>query len=287
MDGILLINKPKGITSHDVLYKLKKILNVKKIGHVGTLDPQATGLLVVLINEATKIADFLKDHEKEYNAEIVFGESTDTQDGEGIVVASQKVNKLGNVDDVLDSFVGKQQQIPPMFSAIKIKGQKLYELARRGEDIVREPRNIEIFEIKRTSTISYENNKATFSFYVHTTKGTYIRSLCVDIGQRMNLLARLGNLQRLSSGKFHLKNSFSIEEVIEGKYQLINMIDALDDYPSIEVDEKQQKKIANGIPFDIEELRVNHSVIVFKANDELKAVYELDNGKYRAKRVWN
>ena len=286
MDGILLINKPKGITSHGVLYQLKKILNVAKIGHVGTLDPQATGLLVVLINEATKIAEFLTDNEKEYLAEIVIGESTDTEDGEGIVVATQKVEPLKNVDEVLSSFIGKQQQIPPMFSAIKINGQKLYELARRGEDIVREPRNIEIFDIERKSPISYSNGKATFSFYVHTTKGTYVRALCVDIGRRLNYLARMGNLQRISSGKFHIQNSFTIDEVKNNQYKLINMLDVLSDYPSIEANDKQISKISNGMFFNQEDLNCHYPVIIFKKNERLLAVYELEDGKYRAKRVW-
>ena len=244
MNGILLINKPRGLTSHGVLYQLKRILNANKIGHVGTLDPQATGLLVVLVNEATKIAEFLNDDEKEYLAEIVIGESTDTEDGEGIVVATQKVEPLKNVDDVLSTFIGKQQQIPPMFSAIKINGQKLYELARRGEEVVRKPRNIEIFDIERKSPILYENGRASFSFYVHTTKGTYIRSLCVDIGRKLNYLARMGNLQRISSGKFHIKNSFTIDDVKNGDYCLINMLEVLSDFPSVEVNAKQAFKIA-------------------------------------------
>ncbi|MGD9605273.1 MAG: tRNA pseudouridine(55) synthase TruB [Bacilli bacterium] len=286
MDGILLINKPKGLTSHAVIHQLKKILNVSKIGHVGTLDPQATGLLVVLINEATKIAEFLTDNEKEYFAEIVIGESTDTQDGEGIVIATQKVDTLKNVDEVLSSFVGKQQQIPPMFSAIKINGQKLYELARRGEEIVREPRNIEIFSIERKSPISYANGKASFNFHVHTTKGTYVRALCVDIGRKLNYLARMGNLQRISSGKFHINNSFTIDDVNNGNYKLISMLEVLSEFPSIEVNEKQMVKISNGVFFDSEDLKCNHPLIIFKKEERLLAVYKLENGKYRAKRVW-
>ncbi len=286
MNGILLINKEKGMTSHDVVHQIKKILNINKIGHVGTLDPNATGLLVVLLNEATKLADYLVEDQKEYVAEIVIGESTATEDGEGQVTEKKPVSDLGDVDAVLSAFLGKQNQVPPMYSAIKLQGKKLYELARKGLIIDRKPREIEIFMIKRTSVVEYQSGRARFSFYVKASKGTYVRTLCVDIGKRLNFPARMGELKRLSSGKFNLLNAFSLNDVRSGNFQLIDMIKALDGYPQIDVNDDQKNQIGDGVALDPAELRCNLPLVVLKQDRQLLAIYKLESGKYRAKRVW-
>jgi tRNA pseudouridine55 synthase len=286
MNGILLINKEKGMTSHDVVHQIKKILNINKIGHVGTLDPNATGLLVVLLNEATKLADYLVEDQKEYVAEIVIGESTATEDGEGQVTEEKMVSDLGDVDVVLSAFLGKQNQVPPMYSAIKLQGKKLYELARKGLIIERKPREIEIFMIKRTSVVEYQGGRARFSFYVKASKGTYVRTLCVDIGKRLDYPARMGELNRLSSGKFNLLNAFSLDDVRSGNYQLVDMIKALDGYPQIDINDDQKKRIGDGVTLDPAELRCDLPLVVLKQDQQLLGIYKLESGKYRAKRVW-
>ena len=161
MDGIIVINKPKGYTSHDVVAKVKKILNVKKVGHTGTLDPNATGVLPLLLNNGTKLSKYLIEHDKEYIATIKLGIKTDTADSEGNVIEEKAVGDLLNVQEVLNTFVGKQTQVPPMYSAIKVKGKKLYEYARSGQTIQIEPRKIEIYSIELLN-ISKETNEVTY-----------------------------------------------------------------------------------------------------------------------------
>lgn len=183
VDGVLIINKPKGFTSHDVVNILRKTLNTKKIGHTGTLDPNATGVLPILIGTATKISKYLIEHDKTYIATIKLGEKTDTGDAEGKVI--EKDLKLQDISyeqitEILKTFIGKQKQIPPAFSAIKINGKKAYEYARKGQAVELEPRNIEIYDVNLKKI---ENKEITFE--VFCSKGTYIRTLCEDIAKKL------------------------------------------------------------------------------------------------------
>ena len=181
MDGILIIDKPKGCTSHDIVNILRKELNTKKIGHTGTLDPNATGVLPILVGQATKISKYLIEHDKTYQVEMKLGEETDTLDSEGKIIKKQETKVLDEkkIKEVLNSFIGKQKQIPPIYSAIKINGKKAYEYARKGQEVEIPPREIEIYDIK---FISYSND--TIQFEVKCSKGTYIRTLCKDIAKR-------------------------------------------------------------------------------------------------------
>ena len=183
VDGVLIINKPKGFTSHDVVNILRKTLNTKKIGHTGTLDPNATGVLPILIGTATKISKYLIEHDKTYIATIKLGEKTDTGDAEGKVI--EKDLKLQDISyeqitEILKTFIGKQKQIPPAFSAIKINGKKAYEYSRKGQAVELEPRNIEIYDVNLKKI---ENKEITFE--VFCSKGTYIRTLCEDIAKKL------------------------------------------------------------------------------------------------------
>ena len=183
MDGLILINKQKGFTSHDVVNVIRKKLNTKKVGHTGTLDPNATGVLPILIGKGTKISKYLMEHDKTYIATLKLGEKTDTGDSEGQVIEEKSIPKdlrKEDINDVLQSFLGKQKQLPPMYSAIKINGKKLYEYAREGKEVKIEPRNIEIYKIE---LLEYQNNKIKFE--VECSKGTYIRTLCEDISQKL------------------------------------------------------------------------------------------------------
>lgn len=184
MDGVIVVNKPKGITSNAVVQKVRKALNTKQVGHCGTLDPLATGVLPILVGQGTKISKYLVEHNKTYVATIKLGEKTDTADREGKVIETKQVPKLNNdeIKKTLNSFIGKQKQIPPIYSAIKKEGKKLYEYARKGETVEIEPREIEIFDIK---LLKYDSKENMIVYEVSCSKGTYIRTLCEDIAKEL------------------------------------------------------------------------------------------------------
>lgn len=210
MHGCLLIDKEEGYTSQAICHRIKKMFNLKKVGHCGTLDPFATGLLIVGINEGTKILSFLETQKKEYQAVIVFGKQTDTGDCTGKIINQNEISELSleKIHEVLNSFVGKQAQIPPMYSAIKVHGKKLYEYARKNQDIERKSREIEIFSIR---LIEYTHPYLTI--HVCCSKGTYIRRLGEDIAQKLNTFGYLQSLKRLKIGVFDLKNAQKIQNL--------------------------------------------------------------------------
>ncbi len=283
--GVLLINKPQGITSQDVLTKLKKTLNIKKIGHAGTLDPLAKGVLVVLCNEATKLSDYLLMNEKTYQCEIKIGLSSTTEDCEGEIIEEKEVNNLSEneVDNVLISLLGKQEQIPPMYSSVHHQGKKLYELARKGIEVERKSREIEIYNIKRISHVKIINHQAIFSFETKVSKGTYIRTLCVEIGKRLGYPSLMNQLTRIKSGIFSIENSFTLDDIYNNNYKLISMVDSLKGMYQYEVDELLRKDILNGKPIY---QSFNSDIVVFTYHNNLLAIYQKDNEKYKAKRVW-
>ena len=248
MDGVININKPLGITSHDVVYRLRKILSMKKIGHTGTLDPDATGVLPMCIGRGTKISEFLMADEKQYIAEITFGIVTDTQDISGEVLSRADVSfTREDFETVIGEFVDEISQIPPMYSAIKIDGKKLYELAREGKVVEREARTITVSGIE---ILEFSGDKARLK--VDCSKGTYIRTLCHDIGQKLGCGACMSALTRTRSGSFFIENSFTLEEVEEkaksGDFGfLISIEDVFSDYEKIILAENNAKKIRNGI----------------------------------------
>lgn len=217
MDGIILINKEKGCTSHDVVNKVKHIFN-EKVGHTGTLDPNATGLLPILVGKGTKLSAYLINHDKEYEVTLKLGIKTDTADSEGKVINEQKVDnsimQSEKIVKVLDSFIGKQMQTPPIYSAIKINGKKLYEYARKNIEVEIEPRQIEIFSIQLDEI---NEDEKIICFTVKCSKGTYIRSLCEDIAERLGTIGYMKELNRVKVGIFDIKNSIKIEELDNNK----------------------------------------------------------------------
>ncbi|MGN1351686.1 MAG: tRNA pseudouridine(55) synthase TruB [Clostridia bacterium] len=210
MEGVLIINKPKDFSSHDVVNVLRKELNTKKVGHTGTLDPKATGVLPILIGNATKISKYLVEHDKTYSVVMELGIRTDTLDSEGKILETRKVETLDEekIKEVLSSFLGKQKQIPPMYSAIKINGKKAYEYARNGQVVEITPREIEIYEMKFKK---YFDNQ--ISFIVKCSKGTYIRTLCQDIAKRLGTIAYMKELQRTDVDIFNIKDAISIDDI--------------------------------------------------------------------------
>jgi tRNA pseudouridine55 synthase len=210
IEGVLLVDKPKGLTSHDVVYRLRRKLQMKKIGHAGTLDPMATGVLVMLIGKATRISQYLMSVDKIYEGEATFGVITDSQDAEGEVMETRPVPELSEsqVRDVMKTFLGDQYQTPPMHSAIKIDGVKLYQLARKGEVVEREPRFIRIAAFEM---LSFALPKV--SFRLDCTKGTYVRTVANDLGQKLGCGAHLSALRRTGSGQFKIDQCLPLDEI--------------------------------------------------------------------------
>ena len=251
MNGIFNIYKEAGMTSHDVVNKLRKILKTKAVGHTGTLDPNATGVLVVAVGRGTKVIEYMEKDEKTYRAELTLGITTDTEDIWGEVLESKDLREfdLSNkkIEEVLKSFVGVNNQVPPMYSALKINGKKLYTLAREGIEVERAPRQIEIFNI-----YDIEINKEKVSFTVHCSKGTYIRTLCKDIGEKLVCGATMSKLERIKAGNLDIKNSVKLSDLeIEPDKYLINLENVLDKFPIIYLEGEEAKKYLNGIKLSI------------------------------------
>lgn len=210
MEGVLLVDKPRGLTSHDVVYRLRRKLQMKKIGHAGTLDPMATGVLVMLIGKATRISQYLMSVDKAYEGEATLGVVTDSQDAEGEVRETRPVPALteAQVREVMKTFLGDQYQTPPMHSAIKIGGVPLYKLARKGEEVEREPRFIRVAAF---DLLSFALPKLTFD--LRCTKGTYVRTIAYDLGQKLGCGAHLSALRRTASGKFTIAQCLPLDEI--------------------------------------------------------------------------
>lgn len=259
MDGILVINKSKGLTSNDIVKKVKKILNTK-VGHTGTLDPNATGVLPLLLGNATKISKYLINHDKEYEAVIKLGAKTTTADVEGKIIEEKEANKeklkKENIEEVLKSFIGKQQQIPPIYSAIKVNGKKLYEYARQGKEVEIKARNIEIYDLKLLK-IDSKNDELTIN--VKCSKGTYIRSLCEDIAVKLETIGYMKELNRIQVGEFNIKDSVTIEEFkanIENKdySNIIGIEKIFKEIPEITIKQREYEKYLNGVKIDTDNM---------------------------------
>lgn len=283
MNGIIIVDKPKTWTSHDVINKIKRLLKTKKIGHAGTLDPDATGVLVVLLNGATKLSDYLIADDKEYIFEVIIGSSTNTEDESGEVVAEKTVDEILNLDGVLKDLIGPLKQVPPMYSSVHYQGRKLYEYARKGQIIKREAREVEIFDLKRISEIIYENGKAKFSAMARVSKGTYIRTLAVEIGDRLHFPAHMGDLQRTVSGNFNINDAVTINDIEKGNFKIIPMIEAIPQYRNINISKNEYDKVMNGKTLLLD---CKDDLVVISYDNELVAIYERDGFGYKAKRVW-
>lgn len=268
MDGIINVNKPTGMTSHDVVYRLRKILGIKKIGHTGTLDPDASGVLPMCVGKGTKLAEHLTASDKCYKAELTLGAITDTQDASGEILEKFEVKvSRERLEEVLREFVGEIEQIPPMYSAIKIGGKKLYELAREGKTVERKARKITIHSAE-LEEFDEKSGKARIS--VECSKGTYIRTLCNDIGVRLGCGGYMSALERTRSGRFSIDNSFTLEEIekmaADGDFGfMIPVEEALSDYERVVLGKRDTYRICNGLRFSVGSLKDNK---IYRAFDE-------------------
>ncbi|XJS09674.1 tRNA pseudouridine(55) synthase TruB [Aerococcaceae bacterium WGS1372] len=261
-NGMLAVYKPKGMTSHDVVFKLRKILKMKKIGHTGTLDPEVEGVLVVCLGKATRLVELLMDSPKVYRGEVTLGFLTETEDAHGQVVESKKVQEpftTEEIDATMATFEGVIEQTPPMYSAVKVNGKKLYEYAREGLEVQRPRRKAEIYSLKRVNEPKFneEEGAQTWEFDVHCGKGTYVRTLAVDIGKKLGYPAHMSHLIRKETSGFNEKSAYSLEEiqayVDKGEVETIirSIEETIKDLPKIELNTEQYTKIKNGQVLDL------------------------------------
>lgn len=277
------------MTSHDVVNRLRKIFGIKRIGHTGTLDPLARGLLVVCLGEATKLVPFLEQDDKVYDVEIMLGKATSTSDLAGEVVAEALVPNFSPeiIDQVLGQFTGEIVQTPPKYSAIKVEGKKLYEYARKNQAVEIPQRTVKIFRLERTSELDYRDGLCTFRFVAHVSKGTYIRTLCEDIAKALELPGVMSDLVRIRCGKFHLSDASTLEEAEQNKLRFIPMLEALN-LPVITVTEDMLKRVKNGMVLPAERFKEKLSQFAIADEGKLLAIYQFEENKnvYKAVRIW-
>lgn len=291
MNGIIIIDKPLGKTSHDMVYFMRKLTGIKKVGHTGTLDPEATGVLPICIGSATKVADMLTLSDKRYTAELVLGMTTDTQDAEGEVLTECAVNVTAEeIENAVKSFVGEIEQVPPMYSAIKQNGKKLYELARKGTEVERKKRKIKIYEI---NILSIDTVEYRVKIDVLCSKGTYIRTLCEDIGMKLGVGAYMNTLRRTMTGPFALSDSYTTEQLREMNEEgtleaaLIAADSMFADYPAINLNAKQTRSITNGIRMSYKGIE-NQSYRLYDEENNFLCISKCIDGKLvLEKSFWN
>lgn len=281
MDGVILINKEKSFTSHDVVSIVKKITK-SKVGHTGTLDPNATGVLPLLLGEGTKISKYLINHNKEYEAVIQLGKKTTTADVEGDIVEEKDVpnNVYEKCEVVLKSFIGKQKQVPPIYSAIKVNGKKLYDYARAGKSIEIDPRDIEIYDI---DIIKVDQKNKQISFKVRCSKGTYIRSLCEDIAVKLGTVGFMKELKRTMVGDFRIENAVMIKE-LQSKLNendlsdIISIEEIFKDNKNIELSENNIEKYLNGVKISV---KYGDGIYKIYFNGEFNGIGIVSDGKLK------
>ncbi|TVV24678.1 tRNA pseudouridine(55) synthase TruB [Weissella cibaria] len=301
MDGILPVYKEAGMTSHDVVFKLRKILHMKKIGHAGTLDPSVDGVLPVALGKATKTIEFLQESGKIYTGEVTFGFATTTEDLDGEVVESQPLSRPFTTDEIavaMKALTGDITQIPPMFSAVKVNGRRLYEYARSGETVERPERQATIYRFERTSETIFDETTGTqkFTFVAEVSKGTYIRTLAVDLGKQLGVPAVMSQLTRQKAGGYDLSQAHSLADIAEmmttnGNVDawLQPLDSAVAQYPHVALTDEQWAKVKNGIGLPKTALIPVADKIVITYQGDVKSVFEWreDRNQYRPYRTFS
>lgn len=291
MDGIINLKKEAGMTSHDAVFKLRKILQTKKIGHGGTLDPDVVGVLPIAVGKATRLVEFMQDEGKIYEGEVTLGFSTTTEDASGEVLAKTPVlasldAKL--VDEAIASLTGLITQIPPMYSAVKVNGRKLYEYARTGEAVEKPKRQVAIYSFERTSPISYENQTARFNFRVRCGKGTYIRTLAVDLGVKLGLASHMSQLTRISSAGMSLEDALTLDEiaerVAEEDFSFLQPLElGIGDLVKVDLTKEQAEDVRFGRFIDVNS---NETQVAGFFQGKLLAILEKRDKEYKPRKVF-
>ncbi len=284
MEGIIPLYKPKGMTSHDCVFKLRKILKMKRIGHTGTLDPDVTGVLPICIGKATKVAEYITDAGKTYEGEVTLGFSTTTEDASGEVVETRKVDRViskSEIIEMLHTFTGTIRQTPPMFSAVKVNGKRLYEYARQGIEIERPTRLVTIYSIELLDEILNNGETTSFRFRVACSKGTYIRTLAVMIGDALGFPAHMSELSRIRSATFSLSDCFTLEEIETRMFDgtvtdILHPIEtALSHLPKYVINDKITDKVKNGavLPIPGQFKKEDHLLVLESEDGKALAIY--------------
>lgn len=279
MDGFIIVNKPKDMTSHAVCNKIRSIMHTKKVGHSGTLDPLATGVLVVAVGKATKLINYLENQDKTYVAEALFGIQTDSYDILGNVLNKDDLSNPteNEIDTQLEILKQSESQIPPIYSAIKVNGKKLYDYAKNGEMVEILPRKIKIHSLKRVSNIIDKK----VSIEVSANKGFYVRSLINDLGISLNTYAVMSNLIRTKAGKYDISISQTLEEIKENGPIIHSIEDTFSHLKRIDVNDYMAKLVLNGVILDERQFSLNEMFKIYH-NDKLIAIYEpFDDKKYK------
>lgn len=285
IEGILPLWKEKGMTSFDCVFRVRKILGIKKIGHSGTLDPDVEGVLPIAINSATKVLEYMLEADKVYQGELTIGFSTSTEDASGSVVKEKDVEQAipaAEIDGVLASFVGEMEQVPPMFSAVRVNGKRLYEYAFAGIEVERPSRNVEIFLIKRISDVVYheDNKTVTFSFETECSKGTYIRTLAVDIAKKLGYPGHMSQLTRIKSGTVSAEQTITLKDLEEAvaadqlEAHLLPIDYALTQFPSMNITEDLWQQVKNGALLDEASLYAPEYPVLLRYQDTIVALYD-------------
>ncbi|WP_210238478.1 tRNA pseudouridine(55) synthase TruB [Aquibacillus sediminis] len=284
MDGILPLWKPKGLTSHDCVIKIRKLFKTKKVGHTGTLDPEVEGVLPICIGQATKIVPYLTETTKTYIAEISIGKATETEDAQGNVIEQQEIGEQlakSDIEQVLQNFVGNIDQTPPMYSAVKVNGKKLYEYAREGKTIERPQRTVVIHHLTLLSDVERKSETDyRFMFEVNCSKGTYIRTLCVDIGKALGFPAHMSNLVRTQTGSFHKANTYTFAQVeqateLDKHNQLLSPISqGLEHLDTWQVDANLKEKVLHGQKLHVPKQPLKTDPFKVEYNGHLLAIYQ-------------
>ncbi len=289
ISGIINVNKEAGMTSHDVVFKLRKILQEKKIGHGGTLDPDVTGVLPIAVGKATRMIEYMQEEGKIYEGEITLGYSTTTEDASGDLVERTPVLDIAEqaVDEAMASFVGRITQIPPMYSAVKVNGRKLYEYARAGEEVERPQRQIYIYSFERTSQIELADDCARFTFRVRCGKGTYVRTLSVDLGAKLGYASHMSKLERTGSAGMDLADALTLEEissmVAENDFSFLQPIErGIGDLPVVELKEEQVQDATFG---RVVELNAEAERLAGFHDGQLIAIFEKRDQLYKPSKV--
>ncbi|MFP4286796.1 MAG: tRNA pseudouridine(55) synthase TruB [Candidatus Izemoplasmataceae bacterium] len=284
MDGIIIINKPLGLSSHDCVSTLRKVYNTKKVGHSGTLDKEASGVLVLGINKGTKLLNYLNQDDKIYAFTVKFGILTDTLDHTGTILKEEKVPALTGLKETLETFKGTYYQVPPSYSAVKVKGKKLYEYARNNEripDVL--PREIKIHELYQTDNLNSLNHPDSVSFIVHASKGLYVRKLALDLAMKLGTIAHTTRIHRLKAGHFTIEEAIPLS-LVKADTPILSMNDALKDMSSYQVDEAMYTFIQNGRPLQLD---IKAPIVkLINQDHHLLAIYEKKDTMYYAKNVF-
>ena len=284
MDGILPLWKEKGMTSFDCVFKVRRLLQTKKVGHSGTLDPEVDGVLPICVGKATKVVEYLLESNKVYQGEICLGIATETEDAHGEIVKQEAIITpftTEEIDAMMETFIGEITQIPPMYSAVKVNGKRLYEYARKGEVVERPERKVNIYEFKRTSTPKYDEVTKTqkWTFEVSCSKGTYVRTLAVDLGEKLGVPSHMSQLTRIKSGPFMSEQCVTLSqlEALVKQQQAESILRPLEEvfrtYPRVDISEEFMTKVKNGAILTIAELPQVIEPSTFYIEDELIALY--------------